>query len=106
MFFSTHITSDLDKIADYITLIHNGEILFSTGKDELLDNYAVVKGDKKLLNNTVKESFVGIRENNFGFQGLLKDKSKVKNLFKDQVVVEKPTLEDIMLYCTRRDLDV
>lgn len=45
--FSTHITSDLDKIADFITLIDDGEILFSTMKDELLNNYGLVKGDKK-----------------------------------------------------------
>ncbi|MGI6227915.1 MAG: ABC transporter ATP-binding protein, partial [Peptococcales bacterium] len=45
--FSTHITSDLDKIADYITFINKGKLVFSKTKDEILDNYAVVKGTKE-----------------------------------------------------------
>ena len=49
VFFSTHITSDLDKVADYITLIHDGEILLSQAKDELIEEYCVVKGDKEIL---------------------------------------------------------
>ena len=43
-FFSTHITSDLDKVADYITFIHDGEIILSDTKDDILDNYGIVKG--------------------------------------------------------------
>lgn len=105
VFFSTHITSDLDKTADYITLLHNGEVLFSTAKDELLDSYTIIKGDKKLLNEAVKHNFVGIKENSFGFEGLLRDRNSIKTLFKDNVIVEKPTLEDIMLYSTRRSLN-
>ncbi|MCT8976938.1 ABC transporter ATP-binding protein [Clostridium sp. CX1] len=105
VFFSTHITSDLDKTADYITLLHNGEVLFSTAKDELLDSYTIIKGDKKLLNEAVKQNFIGIKENSFGFEGLLRDRNSIKTLFKDNVIVEKPTLEDIMLYSTRRSLN-
>ena len=47
--FSTHITSDLDKIADMLIMIHNGRIVFQEEKDFLLDNYRIIKGDKKLL---------------------------------------------------------
>lgn len=47
--FSTHITSDLDKIADMLIMIHNGRIAFQEEKDFLLDNYRIIKGDKKLL---------------------------------------------------------
>ncbi len=55
VFFSTHITSDLDKIADYITLINDGEIIFSKAKDELLDSHGLIKGDKKLLDDDMKK---------------------------------------------------
>ena len=48
--FSTHITSDLDKIADMLIMIHNGRIVFQEEKDFLLDNYRIIKGDKKIIN--------------------------------------------------------
>lgn len=79
IFFSTHITSDLDKVADYITLINRGEIIFSTTKDEIVENYGIVKGSKDVLNEDTKKYFVGIKENKFGFEGLVKDKKQIKS---------------------------
>ena len=106
VFFSTHITSDLDKIADYIVLIDNGEIILSSSKDEILDNYGLVKGSKELLDDETKRKFIGIKVNNFGFEGLVNDKKQMKRIFGDMVLIEKPTLEDVMLYHTRRDFNV
>ncbi|MBE0067680.1 phenol-soluble modulin export ABC transporter ATP-binding protein PmtA [Thermoanaerobacterium thermosaccharolyticum] len=106
VFFSTHITSDLDKIADYIILIDNGEIVLSAAKDDILDNYGLVKGSKELIDNDIKKNFVGININKYGFEGLAYNKNKVKRIFGEKVVIEKPTLEDIMLYHTRRDFNV
>lgn len=102
VFFSTHITSDLDKIADYVTLLNNGEIIFSKQKDEILENYGIVKGSKELLDRDTLKNFIGVRENQFGFEGLVKDRNQVKRLFKEKVVIDKPSLEEIMLYYTRR----
>lgn len=101
IFFSTHITSDLDKVADYITFINDGEIILSATKDDILDNYCIVKGGTELLNNHTQEVFIGIRKNNFGFEGLARDRQKVQNLFKSRVIIEKPSLEDIMLFTVR-----
>lgn len=101
VFFSTHITSDLEKIADYITFIHEGQIVLSTTKDDILDNYCIVKGGLDLLNKDTKKAFVGIRENNYGFEGLIDSREKAQSLFKDNVVIEKPSLEDIMVYIVR-----
>ncbi|MEG6569673.1 phenol-soluble modulin export ABC transporter ATP-binding protein PmtA [Thermoanaerobacterium thermosaccharolyticum] len=106
VFFSTHITSDLDKIADYIILIDNGEIVLSAAKDDILDNYGLVKGSKELIDSEIKKNFVGININKYGFEGLAYNKNKVKRIFGEKVVIEKPTLEDIMLYHTRRDFNV
>lgn len=106
IFLSTHITSDLDKAADFVTLINNGEIVFTSPKDELLENYAIVKGGRELLNEETKKEFIGIRENKFGFEALVDDRKKAARVFKDRVLLEKPSLEDIMLYYTRRDLSV
>lgn len=102
IFFSTHITSDLDRIADYVALINNGKIVLNTTKDSIIDNYGIVKGKKELINSDTKKIFIGIRENKFGFEGLVDDKKKARNLFGDNVIIEKPSLEDVMLYYTRR----
>ena len=103
IFFSTHITSDLDKIADYVTFINNGEVIFSTAKDDILENYGLVKGPSELINADNKGVFIGLREYGFGFEALVKDKRQARKVFRDKILVEKPTLEDIMVYYTRRD---
>lgn len=102
VFFSTHITSDLDKIADYITFINDGRIIFSCPKDDIFEKYALVRGPKEILNTSIRQYFVGIKENRFGFEGLVKDKHQLNKIFKDGIVIDKPSLDDIMLYFTRR----
>lgn len=106
IFFSTHITSDLDKIADYVTLINDGEILFSTTKDEIIDCYGLVKGKKEFLNEDMRKNFVGIKENQFGFEGLAKNRTSINKFNNNGIIIEKPSLEDVMLYFTRRELNV
>lgn len=102
IFFSTHITTDLEKIADYITFINDGEIVFSETKDKVLESYGIVKGGNELLNSENRKDFLGIRETNVGFEALTQDMDKIKNLFKEKVILEKPSLEDIMFYTVRR----
>lgn len=99
--FSTHITTDLDKIADYITFINEGKLVFSAAKDDILEQYGVVKGDKNLLDREAEKLFVGLKTNQFGFEGLVADKSLARRTFQERALVEKPTLEDIMLYTVR-----
>jgi ABC-type multidrug transport system, ATPase component len=101
VFFSTHITSDLDKIADFITFIDHGEIVLSTSKDDILEKYGVVKGAKELLNEEAKSLFLGIKTQKYGFEGLVKDKEMAHNFFNERAVIEKPTLEDLLIYTAR-----
>lgn len=101
IFFSTHITTDLEKIADYITFINKGSIVFSETKDEVLENYSVVKGGTDLLDRDTKKEFIGLKETNVGFEGLTNNKDEVKRLFGEQVLIERATLEDIMFYTVR-----
>ena len=103
VFFSTHITSDLDKIADYITFINDGEIILSAAKDDILDNFGIVKGGSELMNDDNRKIFIGIHYNRFGFEGLVRDRAKARLMFQNQVIIEKPSLEDIMLYTVRGD---
>ena len=96
VFFSTHITSDLDKIADMLIMINNGRIIFQEEKDFLLDTYRIVKGDMKALTDDVRKSFLSITETAFGFTGITKQISKIQSSLSD-AIVERPTIEDIML---------
>ena len=96
--FSTHITSDLERIADYITFIQNGAIVFSSTKDDIMENYAIVKGGKDLLNEETKQHFKGIRQSEFGFEALTENVKEAKSMFGDKIVVDKANLEDIMFF--------
>ena len=98
---STHITSDLDKIADYITFINNGEVILADTKDNILENHAVIKCDKSQLTEDIKKKFIGYSENEFGFNGLVADKSQIEAFDNEKTIFEKPSLEDIMIYYLR-----
>ena len=94
--FSTHITSDLEKIADYITMIDNGKIVFSKGKDEMLDTYLLAHIDKDVITDAIKSDFIGIKETTFGYEGLCAKSLKLQNVAGVKTV--RPTIEDLMLY--------
>lgn len=102
VFYSTHITTDLDKAADYIVMIYNGQILLKGEKDEILDNHVIVKIKKELVDSSIKKEFISLKESAFSFEGLISDKRKAYELFGDEAIYEKCTLEDILLYYTRR----
>lgn len=99
--FSTHITTDLDKISDYITFINEGQMIFSDPKDEVLERYRILKGGKEVLTEEVKQYCIGLKIHNFGFEGLTENTIKIKSILGNQIIYEKPTLEDIMLYTVR-----
>ena len=101
VFFSTHITSDLDKIGDYIVFIYKGEIFLSDSKDNILENHIIVKGKKELLDKDTREIFISINENAFGFEGLVNNRKKAYEMFGEEALYDKPNLEDILTYYTR-----
>ncbi len=103
VFFSTHITSDLDKIADYIAFIDQGELILSASKDQLMDYYGVIKASKEFLTPENRKHFIGIHENQFGFDALVEDRKQAIRQFQGKLQIEKPTLEDILIYYTRRN---
>ncbi|WP_369902644.1 ABC transporter ATP-binding protein [Bacillus manliponensis] len=99
--FSTHITTDLERIADYITFMHNGEVAFTGEKDDILERYVIVKGSNELLDKEGRELFIGLRKSKFGFEGLAKDREAIQDWFGQEVVIEKPTLDDIVVYTAK-----
>lgn len=97
--FSTHITSDLEKIADYITFIRNGSIVYTGTKDDLLEKYCIIKGGNNDITISDKENIIGLREHSTGFEGLI----HVEDLkgFSNHVITEKATLDDIVIYMNK-----
>lgn len=99
---STHITSDLDKIADYLFFIFDGAIILQGEKDDIKDQHAIVKGDTAALLPDYENHFVGINKSPYGFEGLTDNKAALKKVLPDKTAYEVPSIEDIMLYYTRR----
>lgn len=100
---STHITSDLDKIADYIALIDDGELIFYKTKEELMDEYWLVKGSRELLKKIPNSMFVSIRKRNQGFEALTSNKPMCERYCEDtdQVLFERASIEDIMYFINK-----
>jgi ABC-2 type transport system ATP-binding protein len=96
VFFSTHITSDLEKVADMLIMIDHGKIVFQEEKDTLLESYRVVKGDTKELDQENRKLFQSIKTTDFGFTGVTNQIKKVQECL-PEIVIERPTIEDIML---------
>ena len=96
IFFSTHITSDLEKCADYVTFIKDGKIVESSSKDDLIDNYRFVSGTETELEK-ISPRLISYKTNAFGFNGLIKTSDLVKE---DTVKVGQPSLDDIMIFYT------
>lgn len=101
VFFSTHITQDLEKVADYITFLDNGKIVASEEKDALMDQYAVVKGPTEWLTPERRHILDGLKETDIGFEGLLANKQQLAGVENPKVLLEQPTLEDIMFYTVK-----
>jgi ABC-2 type transport system ATP-binding protein len=100
LLLSTHITSDLDKIADYITLIDNGQIVFSKSKDELQDEYRIIRAEKSVLSSEEMSRLIGIKENAFGVEGLTNSREII---IKQGINSAIPTVEEIMLAFTGKE---
>jgi len=96
--YSTHITSDLEKCADYITFIQDGKLLESCSKDNLIDKYRLVNGSKEFL-KTIENHLIVYKENVFGFNGLIESKNMIEN---DNVKYGKPSIDDIIIYFAER----
>ncbi|MBS2553714.1 hypothetical protein KGQ19_43365 [Catenulispora sp. NL8] len=94
--FSTHITSDLERIGDYLTLIHAGRIVATGTKDEILDGYRIVRGGPDDLADVVGVPLIGLRRTGVGVQALVAAEDAA--LLGDRVVIDPPSLEEIAVH--------
>jgi ABC-2 type transport system ATP-binding protein len=93
--FSTHITSDLEKCAKYITYIKNGEIIASTDKKSFLEAYRLVKGNSEQFTETISKKMISYKKHQEGFCGLI----HTENLpISENVEILPADLESIMIY--------
>ena len=98
--FSTHITSDLDGIADYLTFIKNGEMIFSKDMESLKENYRIIKGSKEELEE-LKLEFINIKKYNYYYEGL----ALVEGDFSLEIG-EVPSIEEIMYHYSKGEGNV
>lgn len=96
VFFSTHITSDLEQVADEIIIINEGKILEQINKDELLEEYRLIKGNREILEKIEKKDLTLIDKSSYGFTAISNRYMEIKEEF-PQVIIEKTSLEDIFL---------
>ena len=94
--FSTHITADLEKVADYITFILNGQIIFTGLKDALLESYALVKGGPKDLTERSRKALLGLRSHATGFEGIIRTADMA--LLPAAALVEPASLEQLIVF--------
>lgn len=94
--FSTHILSDLEQIADYIYFIHDGRKVLYDAKDELMESYLLVKGEKRAVTPQLQKVLIGIIDNAYGFEAILP--SENAGLLTSEFHYEKPTIDQIVIH--------
>lgn len=98
--FSTHITSDLDKIADYITLIHDGEVLLSKDRESLLTDFGLLKCGREDFEKIGKTELIGYKKSKFGYEALVSNRENINRKYPN-LIIDSVNIEDIMLFYTR-----
>ncbi len=95
--FSTHITTDLERIADYVTFLQQGEVVLSTSKEDLSENWGVVRGDERALAKLDPGTRHGIRRHAHGLDALTSDARGARTACGDGVVIDPASFEDIVV---------
>ncbi len=101
--FSTHITSDLERTADFVTFLRGGRVVFSTTKDDVIGSWGVVKGGREILDAGARAFFEGVRVREHGFEGLTSRVDEARRLFGDRAVIDRASLDDIMVLMGREE---
>ena len=94
---SSHITSDLEYIADYIVFIHEGKIVFNLETAELLENYGIIKCSKEDFLKLKKEDYIRYKKEKYQVEVLVANKNAILKKYKFKVI-DKPRLDEIMLF--------
>lgn len=93
----SHIMSDIEMIADYIYILKEGQVSLGEYKDNIISDKVVVKGELSFLIDEVKELFIDIKVNSYGFEGITNSYEKIFELLGNEVIYEKPSFEKLMI---------
>lgn len=96
IFISTHITTDLEHISDYIVFIEKGEIIFNIPTAELLENYGIIKCSKEEFLNIDKQDYIRFKKEKYQYEVLTDNKENIIRKY-NITTIDKPSIEDIML---------
>ncbi|MCR5718708.1 MAG: ABC transporter ATP-binding protein [Oscillospiraceae bacterium] len=99
--FSTHITADVERIADYVTILHNGKVWYTGTKDDLTEQYAVLKGDEKEIPPVVKPKLIGFHGYRNGFEALIRTDDLAG--LPASISYEKASIDEIIVYIAKED---
>lgn len=94
---SSHITSDLDKIADYIAYIHQGQLQFIKSYDEINEDYGIINGGRDLLDTLNSKDIIAYLKQPYSYSILIKNRQSIQSVFAD-LKIKRPTVEDLMLF--------
>lgn len=97
IFFSSHITNDLDKIADYITFLHKGSIIFSEARDRLNEKYGIMRCGSDEFSLVDPADLVAYRKNQFGYEMLVRDKESMRRKYRG-LVIDNAAIDEIMYF--------
>ena len=98
--FSSHITSDLERLADYVSFLHKGKLLFSLPRDELLDTYGLMQFPEQKLRSIRAQDVIRFRRGTFGCEALIRDRYTARELYPD-FPVQPAALDEIMILYTK-----
>ena len=94
---SSHITSDLDKIADYIAYLHEGKIQFIKTYDEIRNDYGIITCGQELFDSLSRDDIAAYKKEPYSYRVLVKNRAKLRQVFHD-IPMENASVEDIMLF--------
>lgn len=97
--FSTHITADVERIADYVTVLNGGKVWYTGTKDELTEGYSVVKGAEEDIPDNIKNKLIGFHSYRNGFEALIKTEDAAG--LPDTLEYEKASIDEILVYIAK-----
>lgn len=108
IFFSSHITSDMEKIADYITVIDDGKILMCDDKDRLLSQWVMVKADGRYLTPDLSSLLSGIKEGPHGISGITNNIQLFNKRFHDtfpqgNFLTDRISLDELLVRLVKKN---
>ena len=99
---SSHITTDLERVADYITFIHQGKVLFCKSKDELIYNYGIIRCGAAMFDSIDKSEILAYRKCDYQWNVLIANKEKARRKYQS-AVIDDASIDDILLMYVKGD---